>query len=241
MRATNSFSFFCDESHPIKHDGYDFFVLGTAYCLTNDVKEIESNIIKIKDEFGYRPDYEIKWSKINGKNIEMVKRIIKYIRSEDRLFLRVLIATNKKEQNYTFLLKHEPFYKSMYTLLIKKVFEIFDNTNIERIELNVDRRNTHSEEELKQICKSIFYDTNISWANPCCVDSTDHQLIQCIDIIIGATSYEMKKAKESDNKLDVIATIKREFLKRNLTYSTQLGEHKYNVFVWRGAPYGERI
>ena len=241
MRATNSFSFFCDESHPIKHDGYDFFVIGAAYCITENVKEIENNIIQIKSEFGYQPDYEIKWSKINGKNLEMIKRVIKYIKNEDRLFLRVLVSTNKKEKNYTFLLKHEPFYKSMYTLLIKKVFEIFDDADIRKIELNIDQRNTHSEEELKQICKAIFYDTNIVWANPCCVDSVDCQLIQCIDLIIGATSYEMKKAKESNNKLEIIALIKKEFNKKNLNYTTPLGEHKYNIFVWRGAPYEERF
>jgi len=127
----------------------------------------------------------------------------------------------------------------MYQLLIGKVFEIFEETDIRRIEIYIDRRNTHSDEELEQICKSVFYVSNIDWAAPCCVDSEERQLVQCIDIIIGATSYEMKNAKESKNKLEIIDTIKTSFNKRRLNYSTKLEEYKYNIFVWRGSPYGE--
>jgi hypothetical protein len=228
---------FCDESHPMKHDGLDFFVIGCAYCPTEDVETHESAIADLKKRNGYDPNYEIKWSRINGKNAHMAAEIIAYVRSAKNLNVRIVVATNKDEKQFAFFLKHEDFYERMYVLLVKKAFLFSDTASAKTLDLAIDRRNTHSEEEAKRICKDIYFsgETKLINFKPKIVDSKNKQLIQAIDILLGATSYERQGLSGIEPKLSTIKAIKSSFGLRSLSVTTALRAEKYNVFVWSGA------
>ena len=96
-------NFYCDESCYLQNDGNDFMVLGAIYCPNTFKKIINKNINKIKYKYRFSPSFEIKWTKISNKTIDMIKEILKYIKEKPFIRIRTLIATGKK--SLTFLAK----------------------------------------------------------------------------------------------------------------------------------------
>ena len=230
MGNSNSLSVFCDESHPVKHDGSDFFILGCAYAPTEYLEAIKAKIIFLKNKYGYQKDYEIKWSRINGKNLALVKDLISYVAEEENIFIRVWTVPNKKEEEYKFVLTHEKLYSSMYKNLLKF---IFDNLPNKDIDLFFDERNTNSKTNADSIAThfSSCYKRNVK-AN--IVSSIDEELVQIADLFIGATSYECTGLKTSNSKLEVIDLIKCKFGLKRLKIRTSINAIKYSSFVWDG-------
>lgn len=225
---------FCDESHPVKHDGFDFFVLGSSIIESSLVDIVCKNIENIKNEHGYKKDYEIKWSKINGKNIKLIKDIISYVKKSN-IGIRILVVPNKSEKEYKLFLEHEEFYRSMYFLLLSKIFSISKYENVESVNLVVDERNASSKESANKIIKRVYlHNKNIKYYSSCVVDSKKEQLVQIIDLFVGAASYEQSNFNSSLNKMDVISHIKKEFGLRKLVFRSSIDSSKYNVFIWDG-------
>lgn len=227
-------SIYCDESHPIKNDGCDFYVLGCAIINSNDYKTIDNDLTKIKEKYGYSKDYEIKWSKINGKNILLIKEIIEYCKNAD-IGLRILIVPNKDEHEYELLLSHEVLYSKMYYLLLEKIFLIDKYSVAGGFNLFFDRRNSYSDKNAEKLEMRLYYNTSTLFNHSSkIVDSKNEQLIQIIDLFIGATSYERLKYKTSITKLSVINFIKRTFGLSKLNFRSSINASKYNVFIWDG-------
>jgi hypothetical protein len=224
--------FYCDESHPVKHDGYNFYVLGCAYTSSPFCEEIEKNICEIKNRFGYDTAYEIKWSKINGKNIALIKALIEYIKKEDRLSFRVVIVDHKSDNKIHFVLSHEALYNRMYSLLISKVFQSDDCQFFSQARLYIDRRNTHSQENIRSLEEDLEVRTNIKFISSSPVDSKKYPLIQCIDLVLGAISYEKADLNTSNIKLEALSYLRSSFAKPLLEETTPLSEKKMNIFKW---------
>lgn len=227
---------YCDESHPVKHDGCDFFVLGCVHIDERKAKEAIDDINAIKEKHGYKTDYEIKWSMINGKNLDLILDVIKYTKANDNLGIRVVVGTNKSEKTFTLNASHEQFYLGIYNVLLSKLFELDNLATYNDANIHFDIRNTNSEANAKRICKRLFYET----ANISCIptyricDSKNENLIQLIDLFIGATSYERMGLNMSENKLAVLNCIKNTFGLKSLNKTTPKQLNKYNVFVWGG-------
>ena len=66
------------------------------------------------------------------------------------------------------------------------------------------------------------------------LDSLNAPLIQIIDLLIGATSYERIKQYKSDCKVSLIQRIKKEFNRPQLNMRTSKDNLKYNSFIWDG-------
>jgi hypothetical protein len=224
-------AFYCDESHPVKRDGVDFFILGTIYCETDDTTLIENEIISLKEKYGYHSDYEIKWSKINEKNYPLISELIRYASKIQGLHIRIVVATNKDERKFTFALPYIDFYERMYELLIGKIINI-NSILPENAKVYVDERNTHSKENLAKLLKRLKKEYQIAW-NGQIVKSHHVQLIQIIDLFIGACSYEKLGLRTSKNKLRVIDDMKTSLNLKTLSDKTRLSASKYNVMVWQ--------
>ena len=227
---------YCDESHPVKNDGCDFFVLGCIHLDNNKVDETINAINKIKARHGYWNDYEIKWSKINGKNIDLILDIVEYVRFTDCLGIRIVVGTNKSEQTFKLNSTHEQFYHGLYNVLLSKLFELEQLSSFNDANIFFDIRNTNSEEYAKRICKRLFYGTTNLSSIPThyICNSKDENLIQLADLFVGATSYERLGLKTSKYKMCVLDSIKKNFGLKSLNKTTAKQSSKYNVFVWGG-------
>ena len=231
-----SLNIYCDESHPIKNDGCDFFVLGCVHISQKEAEKASLDIKKIKNSYGYKDDYEIKWTKINGKNINLVLDIIKYVKTNEGLGLRVVVGTNKSEKSFKLNTAHEQFYHGIYNVLLSKVFEFENLSNYNDANIYFDIRNTNSDEYAMRICKRLYFGIS----NLACVpshyicNSGDENLIQVIDLFIGATSYERLGLNTSKNKIKVLNFIKSCFGLKSLNKTTPKQSNKYNIFVWGG-------
>ena len=217
----------------IKNDGFDFYVLGCCYTPKDLVPVIKSRIVEIKNKFGYKSDYEIKWSKINGKNLKLVEDIITFVATDPNIFIKVWIVPNKTEKDYKFILKHEHLYNVMYRLMLKNIFEMPAFDSMAKCYLNFDIRNTKSESNAKSI--SDYLELNFSSKiNTSVVSSQNEELVQIADLFTGAVSYERSRYSTSQNKLEVIDLIKKEFGLISLNRKTAKSSMKYNCFIWDG-------
>jgi len=161
-----------------------------------------------------------------------------YVKNEKYINSRILVATNKTEKNFKFILPFQTFYKRMYQLLLEKIFEVQNEVDISHAVIIADRRNTHSEEEMNYICKRLYYNNpNIDFGYVI-AESENYQLIQVTDLLIGAISYERKGLKTNTLKLKFIGFLKNTFAtKGRLGASTPLSKKKLNVFIWIGEEY----
>lgn len=237
-------NFYCDESCYLQNDGNDFMVLGAIYCPNTFKKTINKNINKIKYKYGFSPSFEIKWTKISNKTIGMIKEILKYIKEKPFIRIRTLIATGKKsltfssETNY-----NEWYYKMYFTLLKKNVHDIGvpvvdENQKIitfNKFKFFLDKKDSNSVKNAEKICicfRNLYYKVSI----PSCfqyeiVDSKQMNLVQIIDIIIGAISYKIRNIKSSAAKLELVNYIEKLF-DINLNLNSNYNENKFNNFIW---------
>lgn len=226
-------SIFCDESHPIKNDGCDFYVLGCCYTATEHLSDVIDNINKIKRSHGYDDTYEVKWSRINGKNLSLAYDLIKYIKEDNLIFNRVWIVPNKTGSIYSLILNHETLYNRMYRQLLKYIFENKYFCDVTEATISFDVRNSKSDSNAKLIEKFLELNFPVNVKTEI-LDSLNAPLIQIIDLLIGATSYERIMQYKSDCKVSLIQKIKKEFNRPQLNMRTSKDNLKYNSFIWDG-------
>lgn len=234
---------YCDESCPIQNDGNDFLALAAVYCPKRHIDSIKRNIKNIKKKYGLKEIDELKWSKITINNVEMYKEIIDFIENDDRIRIRTILASNKKQN----IKPYEIWYQSMYYYLFSQLIEWYskkrhftENNNTWKNFYNkyimlIDRKDTHSNSDYAKTALYLeqkFKDKNIT-IKSYAVDSKEHQLIQIADIFAGAITYENRKVYTNTAKTAIVKKIKRSFA-TDLKDSTTLfsDSEKFNHFNW---------
>ena len=119
---------------------------------------------------------------------------------------------------------------------------VFSSTDI--YEIYIDIKDTHSSQKVKkleEVCRNSIYDftgESIKRIQP--IRSDEVQLMQLVDVLIGAVMYQNRRFPEEHNKYhgdkreyyQLIEQIKKRS-GYGLTKTTLLREDKFNIFVWR--------
>lgn len=230
---------YCDESCHLElsKNGYDkqkAMVIGGIKCDIEYVKEICEDIKNIKEKHGIYKYNEIKWTKVaNGKK-EFYKELVEYFFKQEKLEFRCVVFPDKSKLNYQ-KHDHDDIYNIMYYLLLNKMIR-----NGEKYSIYVDKKDTRGSEKFKRLRKFLcnknrdFRMETIEKIQ--IVDSRDLQLMQLVDLLIGAISYFNRdvynEAKEGSAKKEIIELIKK-LSKIDLNKTSYLSEHKFNVFMWQ--------
>jgi hypothetical protein len=203
----NEIIIYSDES---RHRGERFLLLGGLWIKARDIPAAEEEIRKIRKEHGYRNDSgrwvdfrgEFKWTKVSTKYLAIYKEIIGlFFRLFDQGKIRfcvMLIDThNPAVQKYDNI-KRDGYFKLLYQLYLHNckvpgLYKIYPDKitnpqhkiNLEKLRITLEKSLTKKFSEL--VPPENRPEQYIQAIMP--VDSKKAQILQMVDVIIGAIGY----------------------------------------------------
>lgn len=229
------YNVYCDETCHLEHDGINVMVLGAVWCPQSKLKEINQRILQIKERNGVSPTMELKWTKISPAKIDLYRDIVDYYFDDDDLHFRAVIIPDKTKLNHErFNQTHDDWYYKMYFDMLKVIFNPTDH-----YEVYIDIKDTNSyrkAQKLREVCCNSLYDFSqrvIKRLQP--IRSEEVQIMQLVDILIGAIGYENRifpdGFEKSQAKQKVIELIKKRS-GYTMTKTTLFREEKLNLLAW---------
>lgn len=229
------YNVYCDETCHLEHDGINVMVLGAVWCPQSKLKEINQRIRQIKERNGVSPTMELKWTKISPAKIDLYRDIVNYYFDDDDLHFRAVVIPDKSKLNHEqFHQTHDDWYYKMYFDMLKVIFNPTDN-----YEIYIDIKDTNSyrkAQKLKDVCCNSLYDFShrvIKRLQP--IRSEEVQIMQLVDILIGAVGYENRnfpaEFEKSAAKQNIIELIKKRS-GYTMRKTTLLREEKLNLLAW---------
>ena len=230
-----TYNVYCDESCHLENDRINVMVLGAVWCPKEKLQKINERIKLIKQSHGVQATSELKWTKVAPVKEHLYLELINYFFDDEDLHFRCLIIPDKAQLDHSrFNQTHDEWYYKMYFDLLKVIFNPKDN-----YEVYIDIKDTNSykkSQELYKVCCNTIYDFSgniIKKIQP--IRSNEVQIMQIVDIFIGAVAYQNRCFPDdfikSKAKLTLIDNIKRRS-GYYLTKSTLYKEDKFNIFVW---------
>lgn len=224
---STEYNFYCDESLHLPNDGSNVMVLGGIWCPKNKCREINEHIRTIKEK--YNISHEMKWVKLSESKKNAYLELINYFFDCEYLHFRVLIVDNKDAINHeVFDQTHDDWYYKMYFRMLKTSLDPNDIYNI-----YMDIKDTKSKTKivkLREVLANSHYDfSNKMIKNMQVIRSHEVEIMQIVDILIGAMAYISRDLSKVKAKNDVINCIK-ERSGYSLVKSTLYRETKFNIF-----------
>jgi hypothetical protein len=227
------FNIYCDESCHLEHDHQNIMIIGAIWCRMEKSAEINEQIREIKRRHNMKmsPEFEIKWSKVSLSKKQFYLDIIGYFFKNTDLHFRGLVVTDKDKLNHPLYFQtHDDWYYKMFFHLLKAIIE---PPNKYRIYLDYkDSRGSEKINKLKEVLENAKYDFSRTIIERIqLVRSNEVELIQLVDLLIGAISYVNRKLSGNRGKEELVDKIRKDsgYL---LTMSTLLREDKMNLFFW---------
>lgn len=222
---------YCDESCHLENDHSRFMVLGSIRCPKDEVKKYNKDIIEIKQRHNRSSNYEVKWNRLYGGNIELAIELIDYFFKNDRLKFRGYIIDKKGLDHNRFTQNHDIWYYKMYYRMLEFIIEFNYPINV-----YLDIKDTRSGERIAGLQNMInrHCDTEQLYGvrRIQAIQSHEVQLMQIVDLIIGALRYHNEGLITSKNKSVVIERIML-LSGFSLKRSVSKNELKFNIFFWQ--------
>ena len=221
------YNFYCDESLHLPNDHSKIMVLGGIWCPKDKAPTINKEIREIKSKHGIRT--ELKWVKLSSSKYSAYEELINYFFSNNDLHFRILIIDNKDAINHELHHQtHDEWYYKMYFQLIKTILNPSDIYNI-----YLDIKDTKSKSKVKRL-KDILNNSKYTISDNVIqriqvVRSDEIEIMQIVDILIGAAAYKLRGLNKMKAKNDLIEYITN---KSGYDYSenTLYRENKFNIF-----------
>lgn len=226
------YNIYCDESCHLEKDHQRVMVLGAIWCPMLKIKEISNKLKNIKTKHGLSRSFELKWTKLSPSKIDYYLKVVDYFFTERDLHFRSLIIPDKtKLRHEDFMQDHNTWYYKMFFHLLDVIFE--PHRASYRIYLDVkDTCSGRKIEKLHQVLCNKNYDFSRDIIKRVqAVRSDEIEILQVVDLLIGAVAYINRDLKSSKAKLAIIEKIK-ELSGYSLRASTLLKEDKFNLFFW---------
>lgn len=221
------YNLYCDESCHLPNDGNRIMVLGGIWCPKEKVREINTRIKEIKTRYNVRS--EVKWVKISSSLESLYVDLINYFFDDDDLHFRVLVVDNKDHlDNKSFNQTHDDWYYKMYFNMIKTILDPRAQYCI-----YLDIKDTRSKTKISKLnevlSNSRFTISSKTIQRIQVIRSDEVEIMQLVDILIGAISYKLRGYSKSVSKNKVIQLIETRSgyrMDRNALYR----ENKFNIF-----------
>lgn len=228
------YSIYCDESCHLINDNQQSMMLGSIWCPTSQVKEINHQIRDIQKGFQLANDFEIKWTKVSPGRVDFYLALIDFFFDCPHLHFRGVVIPDKSKINHDqFQQDHDTWYYKMYYEMLKA---IIDTNQQYRIYLDIkDTNSVNKVTELHQVLCNKFHDFDGSIIQRIQqIRSHEVALLQLTDLIMGAINYYHRNLTTSPAKLALIDRI-QERSRLSLKSTTSLFENKVNLLVWQAS------
>ena len=221
------YNFYCDESLHLPHDGSKIMVLGGIWCPKDKCRKINEDIRSIKKS--NHISHEMKWVKLSKSKKDAYIQLVNYFFECPDLHFRVLIVDNKDVLNHdNYQQTHDDWYYKMYFRMIKTILDPVDTYNI-----YLDIKDTKSKTKitrLRKILANSKYDFSEKMIrNMQVIRSDEVEIMQIVDILIGAMGYFSRNMSKVAAKNDIVGIIK-EKTGYSLLKNTLYRESKFNIF-----------
>ncbi len=226
------YNVYCDESCHLQNDDSNVMVLGAVWCSKSVKEKVFGRIREIKAKYGFKPDFEIKWSKVSKAKTDFYIDLINYFFDDDHLHFRALVVPDKKALNHeAFNQDHNTFYYKMYFDLLKVILSPDCAYNI-----YIDIKDTRGQDKVMRL-QDVLRNNQYDYHNQIIrkiqqVHSREVELLQITDMLIGAISYLHRGLSGNEAKLKIIDKI-RSRSGYSLLKSTLYKEDKINIFIWK--------
>ncbi len=231
-----TYNIYCDESCHLEHDDINVMVLGAIWCSQSKLHDINQRIKQIKARNGISLTAELKWTKVSSAKLDLYEDLINYYFDDDDLHFRALIVPDKSKLDHErFGQDHDTWYYKMYFDMLKVILSPSD-----RYEIYIDIKDTNSyarAQKLREVCCNSMYDFSeriIQRLQP--IRSNEVQIMQIVDIMIGAIGYQNRRFPDGFKKSDTKQALINLIMKRSgytLKKTTFLREEKCNLLVWK--------
>jgi hypothetical protein len=223
------FNLYCDESCHLPNDGEKVMVLGGIWCPQNKVRQINEEIRAIKK--CHQIGTEMKWVKISNAKKQAYIDLLEYFFANDDLHFRVLIVDNKAALDHTaFSQTHDTWYYKMYFEMLKPIFDL---EYPQKFNIYMDIKDTKSKSKIKilrTILSNSMHDfTQNRISNMQVIRSHEIEIMQLVDVLIGAISYVSRDYQTMYAKREIIDLIRKKS-GYSLNASTRYGDKKFNIF-----------
>lgn len=221
------YNMYCDESCHLLNDGNNIMVLGGIWCPIDKSKLINQRIREIKKNHGIT--HEMKWVKISAAKKQAYIDLVNYFFDTDDLHFRVLVVDNKNQLNHAkYNQTHDEWYYKIYFDMIKTILKPMDKYNI-YLDIK-DSRSKRKTQKLRDVLSNNMYDFSHRVINKIQVIRSDEvEIMQIVDILIGAMAYHSRELNQVDAKNEIIRLIKMR-TNYQLSKNTLYAENKFNIF-----------
>lgn len=222
---------YTDESCHLQISGEKVMVIGCVIVERNKARELSRELRTFKQAF--EVDNELKWTKVSASKAAFYKKVATWFLDEPALQFRALVINRKDLLNHGLYNdnSHDDFYYKMHYFLLNPVIKRYQQT---RFQLFLDVKDTLSHRKaikLGQVLSNAnFSSTLLNKVQ--CLSSSDTQLLQLTDFLLGSVSYRNRNLVENLTKLEIVNLIESR-CGVDLRKSTALSETKFNVFVWK--------
>lgn len=225
---------YCDESAHLEHDNLAVMVLGAIHLPAEKVYEVETRIKEIKGKHRIPSQQEMKWQKVSQARLGCYMELVDYFFDNPCIQFRGLIAPKDSLQHARHSQTHDTWYFKMYFNLLKI---ILNPAMTYAIYLDIkDTRSQRKIEKLRDILETekatldFRPERLIARIQP--IRSHEIQLMQLVDILIGAIGYANRGSSGSTTKLALVKRI-QERSQLSLTRNTLYQAQKVNLLRWR--------
>ncbi len=223
---------YCDESCHLEHDRIPPMVIGALWCHQARSRELSQGVRDIKVRHGLSDSFESKWTKVSPGKLPFYLELVDYFFAQDDLHFRGVLIPDKGLLDHSrFGQQHDDWYYKMFFVLLK---EIIDPTCAYRIYFDIkDTRSERKRAKLEEVLRNHRYD----YAGQIVervqqIRSHESEIMQLVDLLIGAVCYQKRGLATSQAKLEVISHI-RERSGKSLCRTTWPKEPKFNLLCWQ--------
>jgi hypothetical protein len=230
------YNVYCDESCHLENDGKPIMALGAIWCPKSECKRLSEEMAAIKNKHNAKG--ELKWTKVSASRQDFYFDVVNWFFKEPALNFRSLVVLNKANLDHrTFnQSSHDDFYYKTYFSLLSKIL-----SPLHKYDVYLDIKDTRSRlknTQLKKIlCNNVFDFTQQMIGKVQNIHSNESQLVQLVDLLLGALTYKHRGLSENPTKAEVVKLIETKLpYPLTLTTSTPLTEEKFNLFLFSPQP-----
>jgi hypothetical protein len=224
------YNIYCDESCHLLNDKNKAFVLGAVWVEKEHTQQIFQDLRELKRKHNLSADFEAKWTKVSLSKVDYYLELVRYFFEKPELHFRGVVVPDKAVLNHSaFAQDHNTWYYKMFYVLLNVI--IRENAEYN---LYLDIKDTQSNIKVLELQRILniasVEDLAVSKAQQ--IRSHEVELMQVVDILSGALSYNHRGLSGNAGKQKLIEEIEKSIGKNMLTSST-VEESKFNVLVWK--------
>lgn len=206
-------------------------VIGSIKILRDQVREISEDIKDIKIRHGLSKHAEIKWTKVSPSKFPFYMDLLNYFFDSPFLSFRAIIIQDKEKLSHdAFDQTHDDWYYKMYYLMLRNIINENDT------HIYIDIKDTKSNEKVvklqRYLCNSLYDFDRKKITKMQHIRSEESQVLQLVDLLIGALSYENRGLRTSETKMKLVKHI-QERTGLSLKGKTAYGQTKFNLFTFQ--------